>query len=188
MNKLKILANLPRVLPHVVCYALNKNRRAVINKDIIVRPQYRGVVEERNYMPWELCCVLIDEPEFRNLFYMRLGGIGHLLNVFLPKVSSMRLSRHIAEGFCPVHSYSTIINGGARIGRNCTVYHCVTIGVEKSGVPVIGNDVTIGAGAIVLGGIKVGNNVNIGAGAIVVDDVPDNSTVVCQKARVICRS
>lgn len=55
-------------------------------------------------------------------------------------------------------------------------------------MPVIGDNVTIGAGAIVLGGIKVGNNVNIGAGAIVLDDVPDNSTVVCQKARVICRS
>lgn len=187
MNKLKILANIPRVLPHVVCYLLSKNRR-VITEDIIARPQYRNMAWEKSSLPWELCCTLIDEPEFRNLFYMRVGGIGHFLNVFLPKISSMRLSRHIAEGFCPIHSYSTIINGGARIGRNCTVYHCVTIGVEKSGVPVIGDNVTIGAGAILMGGIRIGNNVKIGAGAIVVDDVPDNSTVVCQKARVIGRS
>lgn len=65
------------------------------------------------------------------------------------------------------------------------MYHCVTIGVERTGVPVIGDNVTIGAGAIILGGVRIGNNVNIGAGAIVVDDVPDNTTVVCEKARVV---
>ena len=69
--------------------------------------------------------------------------------------------------------------------NNCTIYHCVTIAVEKTGVPVIGDDVTIGAGAIIMGGIKVGNHVDIGAGAIVIDDVPDHSTVVCPKGRII---
>ncbi len=188
MNKYKVFLNIPRILPHLVCYMLCKSKRDIINKDILVRPPYRGKTIRGNFLGWQLCCTLIDAAEFRNLFYMRLGIVGHLLNVFLPKISSMRLSRHIAEGFCPIHSYSTIINGGARIGRNCTVYHCVTIGVEKTGVPVIGDNVTIGAGAILMGGIKIGNNVNIGAGAIVVNDVPDNSTVVCEKARVICRS
>ena len=96
----------------------------------------------------------------------------------------MRLSPHIGEGFCPIHSYSTIINGVAQIGSNCTIYHCATIAGEKSGVPVIGDDVTIGAGAIIMGGIKIGNHVNIGAGAIVIDDVPDHSTVVCPKGRI----
>lgn len=46
----------------------------------------------------------------------------------------MHLTPHIGEGFCPNHSYSTIINGAAQIGSNCTIYHCVTIAVEKSGV------------------------------------------------------
>ena len=73
-----------------------------------------------------------------------------------------------------------LIKGAAQIGSNCTIYHCVTIAVEKSGVPVIGDDVTIGAGAIIMGGIKIGNHVNIGAGAIVIDDVPDHSTVMTQ--------
>lgn len=79
---------------------------------------------------------------------------------------------------CPIHSYSTIINRGAIIGRNCIVYHCLTIGVERSGVPIIGDNVTIGVGAIILGGIHVDNNVNIGVGVIVVKDVSDDSTVV----------
>lgn len=185
MNKLKIWANLPRVLPHIICYALNKQKRMIINKDIMARPQYRNQLKEKNFLTWELCSTLIDEAEFRNLFYMQIGAPRHLLNILLPKISSMRLSPHIGEGFCPIHSYSTIINGAAKIGNNCTIYHCVTIAVEKTGVPVIGDDVTIGAGAIIMGGIKVGNHVDIGAGAIVIDDVPDHSTVVCPKGRII---
>ena len=185
MNKLKIWTNIPRVLPHIICYALNKHKRLIINKDIMVRPQYRDQLKEKNFLLWELCSTLIDEAEFRNLFYMRIGAPRHLLNILLPKISSMRLSPQIGEGFCPIHSYSTIINGAAQIGSNCTIYHCVTIAVEKSGVPVIGDDVTIGAGAIIMGGIKIGNHVNIGACAIVKDDVPDHSTVVCPKGRII---
>ena len=185
MNKLKIWANLPRVLPHIICYALNKQKRMIINKDIMARPQYRNQLKEKNFLTWELCSTLIDEAEFRNLFYMRIGAPRHLLNILLPKISSMRLSPHIGAGFCPIHSHSTIINGAAKIGNNCTIYHCVTIAVEKTGVPVIGDDVTIGAGAIIMGGIKVGNHVDIGAGAIVIDDVPDHSTVVCPKGRII---
>ena len=185
MNKLKIWVNLPRVLPHIICYALNKHKRMIINKDIMARPQYRNQLKEKNFLTWELCSTLIDEAEFRNLFYMRIGASRHLLNILLPKINSMRLSPHIGEGFCPIHSYCTIINGAAKIGNNCTIYHCVTIAVEKTGVPVIGDDVTIGAGAIIMGGIKVGNHVDIGAGAIVIDDVPDHSTVVCPKGRII---
>lgn len=45
MNKLKIWANLPRVLPHIICYALNKQKRMIINKDIMARPQYRKPVK-----------------------------------------------------------------------------------------------------------------------------------------------
>lgn len=104
---------------------LYKNKRHIINKDILARPQYREIKPKGNLLLWQLCCTLIDEAEFRNLFYMRIGFVGHILNIFLPKISSMRLSRHIAEGFCPIHSYSTIINGATQTGRNCTIYHCI---------------------------------------------------------------
>lgn len=74
MNKLKIWANLPRVLPHIICYALNKQKRMIINKDIMARPLYRNQLKEKNFLTWELCSTLIDEAEFRNLFYMRIGA------------------------------------------------------------------------------------------------------------------
>lgn len=53
------------------------------------------------------------------------------------------------------------------------------------GRPEIGDNVYIGTGAVVLGGVKIGNNVKIGANAIVIDDVPDNAVVVSPKAKVV---
>ena len=80
-----------------------------------------------------------------------------------------------------------VIAGGAKIGRNCYISHQVTIGRSKNQVPVIGDNVYIGPGAKIFGGIKVGNNVRIGANCIVFQDIPDNATVVLEKPRIIIK-
>lgn len=67
---------------------------------------------------------------------------------------------------------------GGKIGCNCTILHNVTIGAGRGGAPTIGDNVYIGAGAIIIGDIKIGDNVKVGAGAVVFKDVPSNSTVV----------
>jgi serine O-acetyltransferase len=77
------------------------------------------------------------------------------------------------------------ISHNAVIGKNCRIFHQVTIGKGKGGAPEIGDNVMIGAGAKVIGKIKVGDNVKIGANCVVVDNIPDNSTVVMQKTRII---
>lgn len=59
-----------------------------------------------------------------------------------------------------------------------TIFHQVTIGRSRGKAPVIGDNVFIGPGAKIFGGIRVGNNVKIGANCVVFQDVPDNSTVV----------
>ncbi len=84
----------------------------------------------------------------------------------------------------------TVINHYAVIGRNCTIYHGVTIGCDdkdKRNAPIIGDNVLIGTGAKIIGKIHIGNNVRIGAGAIVTQDIPDNATVVMDKPRIIIR-
>ena len=75
------------------------------------------------------------------------------------------------------------------MGKNCSVYQNVTIGrgkkVNDIDVPIIGDNVTIFTGAIIIGGVHIGNNAKIGAGAVVVKDVPENATVVGQAARIL---
>lgn len=56
------------------------------------------------------------------------------------------------------------------------------------GGPTIGDNCYIGAGAKIIGNIKVGNNVKIGANCVVVEDIPDNCTVVMNKPRILLRS
>lgn len=73
----------------------------------------------------------------------------------------------------------------AKIGKNCLILQNVTIGSSKNEAPIIGDNCVIGAGAIIVGGIRVGNNCNIGANCTVFKDVPDNTTVVTQAPRYI---
>ena len=71
------------------------------------------------------------------------------------------------------------------MGKRCRVNQQVTIGHVGLDAPVIGDDVRITAGAIVVGKIHIGNGATIGAGAVVVKDVPENATVVGTAARVV---
>ena len=80
-----------------------------------------------------------------------------------------------------------VIHGRSVIGRNCSIGQNETIG-GKSGwyeVSVIGDNVHIHAGAVVLGPVRIGNNVEIGANAVVVKDVPDSCVVAGVPARII---
>lgn len=81
------------------------------------------------------------------------------------------------------------ISEKALIGKNCTIFQQVTIGnIEKDGetfAPKIGDNVFIGAGAIIIGNIQIGNNVKIGAGTIVHKNIPENATVVMSGMKII---
>ena len=91
-------------------------------------------------------------------------------------------SARIGEGFYIGHYGGINIASEAVIGKNVNISQLVTIGEsgqgDKAGAPTIGDGVFIGAGAKVIGKIKVGNNVKIGANAVVYKDIPDNAVVV----------
>lgn len=84
----------------------------------------------------------------------------------------------IGRGFMMDHAYNITINSKAVIGRNVTMYKGSTIGLDRSGVPVIGDNVYIGLNATIVGGIHIGNNVLIAPNSFVNFDVPDNSVVL----------
>jgi len=86
----------------------------------------------------------------------------------------------------PHLALGVVIHPRCEIGSDCKIYQNVTIGSRNgSHPPTIGNNVLIGAGAVILGEITIGNNVKIGANAIVVKDVPDNAVVMGPAAQVI---
>lgn len=90
-------------------------------------------------------------------------------------------------GLVLIHSTGIVINGSVRGGRNVRLEHQVTIGAEKGVSPVLGDDVFVGAGAKIIGPVRIGSNVNVGANAVVLHDVPDNVTVGGIPAKVLKR-
>jgi serine O-acetyltransferase len=78
-----------------------------------------------------------------------------------------------------------VINTAVRGGHHVLVEHQVTIGAEKGASPVLGDHVFLGAGARVIGGVRIGSQALIGANAVVLDDVPDGATAVGVPARVV---
>ena len=87
----------------------------------------------------------------------------------------------IGRGFVIDHFGGIVISGYAKFGDNCRIRNGVVVGLSRADdpcAPVIGNHVDIGAGAKLLGRIRVGNNVVIGANAVVVCDVPDDCVAV----------
>ena len=95
----------------------------------------------------------------------------------------------IGRGFFIDHVMGVVIGETAEIGDYVTLFQGVTLGGtgKEHGKrhPTIGNHVVIGAGAKILGGIRVGDNVKIGANSVVLKSVPPNSTVIGVPARII---
>jgi serine O-acetyltransferase len=97
----------------------------------------------------------------------------------------------VGRNFIIDHFGGIIISGYAKFGDNCRVRNGVVIGIRRVGektAPIIGDNVDIGAGAKLLGPIRIGDNVLIGANAVVLCDVPDNSIAVGVPAAVQPRS
>ena len=89
------------------------------------------------------------------------------------------------------HATGVVIGETAEVGNDVTIYHGVTLGGTGRDTgkrhPTIGDRVTIGAGAKVLGPIKVGDDSRIGANAVVVKEVPSSAVVVGVPGQIVSR-
>ncbi len=95
---------------------------------------------------------------------------------------------NVGRNFRIDHFGGIVVSGYASFGDNCVLRNGVTVGlknIENKTAPNIGNNVNIGAGAKLLGPLKIGDNVDIGANAVVISDVPSNSIAVGIPARII---
>ncbi|SDH06138.1 serine O-acetyltransferase [Pseudonocardia oroxyli] len=182
-----------RLVPLVLAYRLT-DRRDLIDADVerwqeVYRRSERGTTAL-------LRCLGESSHEFRNLFYHRLrhGNLagmvaGQLLRLVYRQEATLHLSTpEIGPGLFIQHGFATIV-AAKSVGANCWINQQVTVGFKASGTgelldpPVIGDDVTVAAGAIVLGPIKVGDGATVGANAVVVADVPPGEVAVGIPAR-----
>jgi serine O-acetyltransferase len=110
------------------------------------------------------------------LLYRLNAAIGHVV---------IGRGAEIGPGLVIVHSFGIVINSNVRAGKNLVIEHGVTIGAEKNQSPTLGDNVFIGAGAKIIGAVRIGSDVKIGANAVVVSDLPDGATAVGIPARVV---
>ncbi|MFN4199043.1 MAG: serine acetyltransferase [Flavobacterium sp.] len=133
--------------------------------------------------------LMIYYPEFSQIFFWRIHSNNWLWRWLFLKSFSCKIfkSTKIAGGLVCFHPYASVINAKA-IGENFVFRNSLTIGNKSNDnnqLPVIGNNVEVGANVVIIGDITVGNNVTIGAGSVVVKDIPDNCVVAGNPARVL---
>jgi serine O-acetyltransferase len=98
--------------------------------------------------------------------------------------TDIALGTRIGGGLRIPHPNGIVIHPDVVIGPNCLIFQQVTLGTGKSGVPTVGGHVDIGAGAKILGNIRIGDHARIGANSVVLCDVPAHTTAVGIPARV----
>lgn len=133
---------------------------------------------------------LLTLPEYRSVLYWRMGGLRYFISWWAPGERVLHLVQpkdSVGPGLVIHHGHSSRV-ACKQIGCNCQIWHNVTTGIDRplvGGRPIIGDNVRICAGAIVLGGIKVGDNSTIAAGSVVLKNVPANAVVAGNPALLV---
>jgi len=131
-------------------------------------------------------------PQFRNLFYFRISPRYNFIKKLCPPDSQLQMATYDVEieggGLYFEHAHATHVNA-KKIGYGCLIRNLTTIGVKSRDrndeKPTIGKNVDFGVGVICIGDIHIGDNAIIAAGSVVVKDVPANSIVAGNPAKVI---
>lgn len=138
-------------------------------------------------------------PGFKVTFYMRMCKAVSKYKVLKVLYLLFRLKYRMVQvkygiqidyradiegGFSIMH-YSGIVVCAEHIGKNVQIRHCTTIGITDKGCPTIGDNVIVGANAVIIGNITIGDNCTIGAGSVVTKSVDSNCIVAGNPAIVI---
>ena len=158
--------------------SLYEDARNIVNKD----PACRNILE-----------AIVLYPGFHAIFFHRFAHFLYRKKLYFLARLISQISRFITgieihpgakigRKLFIDHGMGIVIGETATVGDNCTIYHNSTLGGtgkdKNKRHPDIGNNVMLGAGAKVLGPIKIGDNVKIGANSVVLQNIPDNVTVV----------
>jgi serine acetyltransferase len=123
----------------------------------------------------------------------RVGPVGRLISRFLFWIGrhwygcSIAGTARIEGGLVTPHPQGIVVGGGAVIGPRAWIFQNVTVGGApgKTGMPKIGSDARIYAGAVIVGPVTLGDHVLVGANAVVTRNVPDRSAVRAAEVSVV---
>jgi serine O-acetyltransferase len=112
------------------------------------------------------------------------------VTVFSPILTGVAIDRRtrVGKGFHIIHSGMILIHPDVVFGQRCGIMHNVTFGTNSrggSGVPRIGDNVFVGPGAVLMGGISVGDGAVIGANSVVMTDVPPGALAIGVPAKIV---
>lgn len=158
--------------------AIYRNDPSAKNIEFLLYPSFHSIVVHR----------YISHP----LYKIKIPFIPRLISQIMRFLTGIEIhpGATIGRGFFIDHGMGTVIGETAEIGRNCTMYHNVTLGGTGKDCgkrhPTIGDNCTIGTGAILLGKLKVGSNVKIGADTFLINkNIPNNATVVGTPGKIV---
>lgn len=138
---------------------------------------------------------------FRFMYFFRKASnskkyspIGVISRIYLKKLSykygfQIPIKTEIGKGFYIGHRGPVVINSEAKIGENCNIAHNTTIGQTNrgklKGCPTLGNNVWIGTGSVIVWKVKIGDNVLIAPNTFVNMDIPKDSLVIGNPAKIV---
>ena len=161
----------------------------------------------KSYVPTKSCLLIVKtmliNHSFHLVLFVRLGQsvrrlpilggflgvlIEYLIRIFF--ASDISCKAKIGGGLMIVHGHDIVIGSNVVIKENCKIFNGVTLGTKNTEVminlqPEVGNNVVLGTGSKILGGIKIGDNVKTGANSVVITDIPENSIAIGVPAKII---
>lgn len=158
----------------------------------------------KNYDPAakSLCEIALLYPGPKAVFFHRIAHGFYSAKLFFLARAVAELSRfltgieihpgaRLGRRLVIDHGMGVVIGETAEVGDDCIIFHGVTLGGLKFDPikrhPTVGNEVLIGAGAKVLGPLKLGDGCRVGANSVVTKDVPPDTTVVGNPAQILTR-
>ena len=168
-----------------------------------LRQDLRRIAEFKQNRPWPTFKLLIDSFLFDNGFQIvalhrlayafkksGLPVIGPLIGRLSQLVTGAEIApaAEVGPGLMIGHGRGLVIGQWAKVGANCTIMHQVTLGATSldtlGGMPTVGDDVFIGAGARIVGPVTVGDGALVGTGALVTKDVPAGGKALAAPAEI----
>ncbi len=162
----------------------------------VSNPDFSKIYFPCGYSRWDylvkLFILLRKGGCFRVIFYYRIGKWSKLFRwLFRPpygRTTIINCPDIAGGGIFFSHAWGTVLNC-EHIGYGCAFLQNTTLGNKpkngKLGRPYLGNNVKVGANAVIIGDVHIGNNVWIGAGSVVTKSIPNNCVVVGNPAKII---